>query len=139
MLADLRTRPSRVEEGVDDSGTPHATTRDARRTMRDRRFASGCASAREVVGYAYVVLFPQAGPAYPLHVSLDLCPPRSVARRRPAVLPTCRCVRSFRLPAQMIATSTPPTRARWLLSRALWLTLRHLPGVAYRYGHWSAA
>jgi L-amino acid N-acyltransferase YncA len=142
MLAIYRHHIRRgVEEGVDDSGTPHTDDlRDRRKNLRDRRFPHLVATLRgEVVGYAYVVLF-RKRPAYRYTVKHSIYVHHAhvghgVGRLLLRELVDACAAAGFR---QMIGYIDADNSASLALhERFGFARVGHLPGVAYRYGRWA--
>jgi phosphinothricin acetyltransferase len=142
MLAIYRHHIRRgIEEGVDDSGTPHVDDlRDRRKNLRDRRFPHLVATLRgEVVGYAYVVLF-RKRPAYRYTVKHSIYVHHAhvghgVGRLLLSELVDACAAAGFR---QMIGYIDADNTASLTLHERFGFTrVGHLPGVAYRYGRWA--
>ena len=142
MLAIYRHHIRRgVEEGVDDSGTPEPEDlRDRRKNLRSQRLPHLVAvCGGEVVGYAYVVLF-RKRPAYRYTVKHSIYVHHEhvghgVGRLLLGELVDACAAAGFR---QMIGYIDGYNTASLALhERFGFVRVGHLPGVAYRYGHWS--
>jgi L-amino acid N-acyltransferase YncA len=130
-----------IEDGVDDSGTPHADElRDRRKNLRNHRFPHLVATRNgEVVGYAYVVLF-RKRPAYRYAVKHSIYVHhdhlgRGIGRLLMQGLIDACAAAGFR---QMIGYIDADNAASLGLHAAFgFARVGLLPGVAYRYGRWA--
>jgi phosphinothricin acetyltransferase len=142
MLAIYRWHIRRgIEEGIDDSGTPHPDDlRDRRKNLRNHRFPHLVATRNgEVLGYAYVVLF-RKRPAYRYAVKHSIYlhhahVGRGIGRQLLSELIDACAAAGFR---QMIGYIDADNAASLALHEKLgFVRVGLLPGVAWRYGRWA--
>src|SRR5215475_7496689 len=130
-----------VEDSVDDAGTPEPDDlRDRRKNLRSHRLPHLVAALNgEVVGYAYVVLF-RKRPAYRFAVKHSIYihhdhQGHGVGRVLLQELIDVCAASAFR---QMIGYIDADNAASLALHEKFGFTrVGHLPGVAYRHGHWA--